>query len=161
MCGIAAGPGKIGALLPRSAEALPRCDFAAWPGKIGASLRRPRLRKCDVAAGHYMAFGSADAAHTFGLQGGQMVPPEFGRLLVSLWGGRAFQIPFWSCDLLAECRAVEHEKTLKALMSHGQAHACPLPPPLPPPLPGAGQAADGSAAAASGPDSPENTQHKL
>lgn len=113
----------------------------------------------------YMEFSSADAANAFGLQGDQMVPPQFARLLASLWGERAFQIPFWSCNLLAECLAVADEKALKALMSHGQAHACPLPPPaippppLQPPIPGAGQAADGSAAAASGPDNPENAQH--
>ena len=114
-----------------------------------------------------MEFGSAEAANAFGLQGDQMVPPEFGRLLASLWGEKAFQTPFWSCNLLAECLAVADEKALKALMSHGQAHACPLPPPalppppLPPPLPGAGQVADGSGSAASGPDkdNPANALH--
>jgi hypothetical protein len=46
----------------------------------------------------YMEFGSTEAANrdAFGSQGDQMVPPEFGKLLVSLWGDRAFQIPFWS-----------------------------------------------------------------
>lgn len=115
----------------------------------------------------YMEFGSAEAANAFGTQGDQRVPPEFGRLLVSLWGDKAFQIPFWSCNLLAECLATADERTLRALMSHGQAHACPLPPPVhpPPPLPpppgsGAdGSVADGSGSAASGPDNPGNAQH--
>ncbi len=114
----------------------------------------------------YMEFGSADAANAFGLQGGQRVPQEFCRLMMSLFGERALQIPLWSCNLLAECLAVGDEKTLKALMSHGQTHACPLPPPAhpppplpPPPLPGAGQDADGSGSAASGPDNPDYAKH--
>ncbi len=78
-----------------------------------------------------------EAANAFGSQGDQRVPPEFGKLLVSLWGDKAFQTPFWSCNLLAECLATADEKSLKALMSQGKAHACPLPPPanLPPPRP--------------------------
>ncbi len=64
----------------------------------------------------YMEFSLADDANAFGLQGDRMVPPELARLLVSLWGKRAFQILFWSCNLLAECLAVADEKALKALM---------------------------------------------
>ncbi len=113
----------------------------------------------------YMEFGSADAANAFGMQGGQMVQQEFCRLMMSLFGEQALQIPPWSCNLLAECLAVGDEKTPKALMSHGQAHACPLPPPahppppLPPPLPGAGQDADGSGSAVSGQDNPDYAEH--
>ena len=167
---------------------LPKGSIPAWTVKSGARMAelrrdmnavcRAELQTKDVQlVGRYdkdrspmflyMEFGSAEAANAFGLQGDQMVPPEFGRLLASLWGEKAFQTPFWSCNLLAECLAVADEKALKALMSHGQAHACPLPPPalppppLPPPLPGAGQVADGSGSAASGPDkdNPANAQH--
>ena len=134
---------------------LPKGSIPAWTVKSGARMAelrrdmnavcRAELQTKDVQlVGRYdkdrspmflyMEFGSAEAANAFGLQGDQMVPPEFGRLLASLWGEKAFQTPFWSCNLLAECLAVADEKALKALMSHGQAHACPLPPPaLPPP----------------------------
>jgi hypothetical protein len=111
----------------------------------------------------YMEFGSSAAAQYFGSVVDQQTPPEFGRLMVSLCGDRAPQMQLWSCNLLAECLAVADEKGLKGLMSHGQAHPCPLPPPaLPPPPPpghGGGQAVDGREAAACGPDNPANAQH--
>jgi hypothetical protein len=111
----------------------------------------------------YMEFGSVDAARHFATMGDQLVPQEFGKLLRRLWGDKALQMPFWSCNLLAECLAVADEKKLKALMSHGQQHPCPLPPPaLPPPPPpanGAEQVVDGSGSAASGPDNPEMAKH--
>ena len=111
----------------------------------------------------YMEFGSAADAHAFGLTGDQGVPPEFGRLMASLWGDKAFQMPVWSCNLLAECLAVADEKMLKALMSHGQAHPCPLIPlalpPPPPPAHEAGLVVDGTGSAASGPDNPGNVGH--
>ena len=115
----------------------------------------------------YMEFGSVDDARTFGSIADRMVPPEFGKLLVNLWGDKALQLPFWSCDLLAEFLAAADEKTLKALMSHGEAHPCPLPPPAPPPPPppppppalGAGSVTDGTGSAASSPDNPQIVQH--
>jgi hypothetical protein len=112
----------------------------------------------------YMEFGSVDAARAFLSIGDQAMPPEFGKFLTSMWGEKASQITVWSCSLLAECLAAADEKTLKALMSHGQQHPCPLPPPaLPPPPPpadGAGQVdVDGSGSAASGPDNPEMAKH--
>ena len=115
----------------------------------------------------YMEFGSVDEARTFGSITDRMVPPEFGKLLKSLWGDKALQLPFWSCNLLAECLATADEKTFKALMAQGQANPCPLPPPAhpPPPLPppppalGAGQDIHGTGSAASGPDNPQNAQH--
>jgi hypothetical protein len=48
--------------------------------------------------------------------------------------------------LLAEILEGAHEKCLKALLSHGQAHPCPLPPPPPRPPP--------PPPAAGGPDNP-------
>ena len=111
----------------------------------------------------YMEFGSADAARYFGSAVDHQVPPEFGKLLVSLCGDKASQMQLWSCNLLAECLAVANEKHFRALMGHGQAHPCPLPPPPPPPPPppghGAGQVADGREAAASGQDNPGNAGH--
>ena len=111
----------------------------------------------------YMEFGSVDAARHFATMGDQLVPQEFGKLLRRLWGDKALDMSFWSCDLLAEILAVANEKEMKALMSHGQQHPCPLPPPaLPPPPPpanGAGPVANGSESAASGPDNPANSQH--
>ena len=113
----------------------------------------------------YMEFGSVDEARTFGLITDRLVPPEFGKLLRSLWGDKALQMPFWSCNLLAECLATADEKTFKALMAQGQANPCPLPPPAPPPPPppppglGGGQDIDGTGSAASGPDNPQNVQH--
>ena len=122
----------------------------------------------------YMEFGSVDAARAFLSIGDQAMPPEFGKFLTSMWGEKASQITVWSCSLLAECLAAADEKTLKALMSHGQQHPCgglpppalpppPLPPALPPPLlpaDGAGQVdVDGSGSAASGPDNPEMAKH--
>ena len=111
----------------------------------------------------YMEFGSADAAQYFGSVVDQQAPPEFAKLLVSLCGDKAYQMQVWSCNLLAESLAAADEKTLKALMSHGQNHPCQLPPP-PPPAPqapghGAGQVANGTGSAAGGPDNPANGQH--
>ena len=88
----------------------------------------------------YLEFGSANAAQFLGsMVDHHQVPPEFDRLMTSLCGDKAPQLQVWSCNLLAECLAVADEKTLKALMSHGQNHPCPLPPPphpqIPPPTP--------------------------
>ena len=114
----------------------------------------------------YLEFDSANAAQYFGLMVDQQVPPEFNRLLMSLFGDKVSQLQVWSCNLLAECLAVADEKALKALMSHGQNHPCPLPPPpppIPPPPPppghGAEQVASSTGSAASGPDNPANVKH--
>ena len=114
----------------------------------------------------YMEFVSVDAARHFVTTGDHVVPQEFGKLLRRLWGDKALDMSFWSCTLPVEILAVANEKEMKALMSHGQQHPCPLPPPAlpPPPLPpppanGAGPNADGSESAASSPDNPGNIQH--
>jgi hypothetical protein len=110
--------------------------------------------------------GLNHAARHFVTTGDHVVPQEFRKLLRRLWGDKALDMSFWSCNLPVEILAVANEKEMKALMSHGQQHPCPLPPPAlpPPPLPpppanGAGQDADGSESAASGPDNPGNIQH--
>jgi hypothetical protein len=86
----------------------------------------------------YMEFDSAHAAQFFGSVVDQHVPPEFSKLMISLGGKQASQMQIWSCNLIAECLSAADEKILKALMAHGQARPCPLPPPaFPfPPAPG-------------------------
>ena len=111
----------------------------------------------------YMEFDSAQAAQFFGSVVDHQVPPEFSKLMISLGGEKASQMQLWSCNLIAECLSAAEEKSLKALMAHGQARPCPLPPPASPPPPapghGAGPAVDGREAAASGQDNPANGQH--
>jgi hypothetical protein len=110
-----------------------------------------------------MEFDSAQAAQFFGSVVDHQVPPEFSKLMISLGGEKASQMQLWSCNLIAECLSAAEEKSLKALMAHGQARPCPLPPPASPPPPapghGAGPAVDGREAAASGQDNPANGQH--
>jgi hypothetical protein len=114
----------------------------------------------------YIEFGSVDVARwprSFAAMTDQVVPHELGKLLRRLRGDKALLIPFWNCSVLAECLAVADEKTLKALMTHGQLHPCPLPrpalPPPPPPAYRAGPAADGTGSAASGPENPGDNRH--
>ena len=121
----------------------------------------------------YLEWSSAAEAQTFAARvDKEQTPQGFNTIMRSLLGDK--QVPCWSCCLLAEVLAVADEKTLKTLMSHGEAHPCPLPPPLPPPPPppplpppqymappGDGEAAVGTGSVVGSPDkdNPAMAQH--
>lgn len=113
-----------------------------------------------------MEFASLDAARHFGSMIDQGVPPEFATVMIRLFGDKVAQAQFWCCSVVSEVFAGVDEKTMKALMTHGQAHPCPLPPPqyAPPPLPPnpqaiGGQNVNGTGAAANAADNPGPAGH--
>lgn len=117
----------------------------------------------------YFEWSSAAVAQNFVLHTDRNMPQALSQLIGSLVPNEEKRnaMQLFSCNLLAEVLALADEKTLRALITHGQAHPCQPPPPPPinppggPPVAGQcdAQAYSHTGSAASGPDNPAVAAH--